>query len=252
MKFKKLFLFIILGILFSLNITSVRADNDCKCYKITDKSDKTVEYTAFNIYDENEAYLVEEISDTSKCSDFERCVGRINYSDETKKCVDNPDGSRTCQIDTGDNKVIESDVKKNESDNEQSATGNKQNQNQFNNYDKNNVVSCGNGLISDIPNLLPKTIHIIYLIIQILVPIILVIFGSIDFVKSVIASKDDEINKGRQIFIKRLIYGVIVFFVFSIVKLLISLVGDKDNKVNIMNCASCLINNDSNCVVGES
>ena len=120
------------------------------------------------------------------------------------------------------------------------------------NYNPNNVVSCGGGFLTDIPKALPKTIHLIYLFLQIAVPIILVIFGSIDFVKAVVAQKEDEINKGRQIFIKRLIYGTIIFFIFSIVKFLISFVGDKNSKTKIINCASCLINNDSNCVAGES
>ena len=42
-------------------------------------------------------------------------------------------------------------------------------------------------------------------------------------------------------FIKRLVSALIIFFVFAIVKLVISLVAD-DTK--IMDCADCLINND--------
>lgn len=124
--------------------------------------------------------------------------------------------------------------------------------NSYNNFDEGNVVRCGGGLLTDIPRLVPKIIHIIYLIIQILVPILLVIFGSIDFLKAVIGQKDDEIKKGQQIFIKRLIYGIIVFFVFSIVRLVISFAADsKGRALKIMDCASCLINNDSKCVAGE-
>lgn len=117
------------------------------------------------------------------------------------------------------------------------------------NYDKNNVVSCGDGLITDLPATIPKVVHIIYLIIQIAVPVLLVVFGSLDFVKAIVQSKDEEIKKGQQIFIKRLIAGVLIFFVFAVVKLVISFAGDS-NKAKIMNCASCIINNDSNCVGG--
>lgn len=118
------------------------------------------------------------------------------------------------------------------------------------NYDEGNIVSCGDKLLTDIPSMLPKIIHTIYIVLQILVPILLVIFGSLDFFKAVIASKEDEIKKGQQTFIKRLISGIIVFFVFAIVRLVISFAGDEDSKSNIMKCASCIINNDENCVGG--
>ena len=118
-----------------------------------------------------------------------------------------------------------------------------------NNYSSDSLVSCGDGLLEDIPAMIPKTIHIIYLLIQIAIPILLVVFGLIDFIKAIISSKEEEIKKGQQIFIKRLIAGILVFFVFAIVKLVISFAGD-DNKTKILNCASCLINNNSDCVGG--
>ena len=77
---------------------------------------------------------------------------------------------------------------------------------------------------------------------------LLIIFGSIDFVKAIIAQKDDEIKKGQQVFVKRLIAGIIIFFIFSIVKIIVSFAADKDKKTNIINCASCFINYDENCV----
>lgn len=118
------------------------------------------------------------------------------------------------------------------------------------NYDENNVVSCGNDLLTDIPAIVPKTVHLVYLLLQIAVPVILVIFGTIDFIRAIISSKEDEIKKGQQTFIKRLFVAVIIFFIFSIVKLVVSLVnGDSGRGINnVMNCTKCLINNDKNCV----
>lgn len=87
----------------------------------------------------------------------------------------------------------------------------------------------------------PHIIKYVLLIIQILVPILLVIFGTIDLLKSIYAGKEDEIKKGQQIFIKRLISGVLVFFVIAIVKLFISVFGNSDNP-GIMNCVNCVIN----------
>jgi len=102
------------------------------------------------------------------------------------------------------------------------------------------LVSCGNGLLTDIPKAVPSIVHIVYMIIQIAIPVVLVIMGMIDLLKSVSAGKEDEIAKSRNMFIKRLIMAVLVFFVFYVVKLLISVVADNSN---IMDCAECLINN---------
>ena len=71
--------------------------------------------------------------------------------------------------------------------------------------------------------------------------------GILDLVKSLTGQKDDEIKKGQRTFIKRVITGVIIFFIFSIVKLVISLVGD-DNNESILNCVDCFINNNNSCI----
>ena len=88
---------------------------------------------------------------------------------------------------------------------------------------------------------LPNMVSTIILVIQIAVPIVLVIFGMIDLFKGIIAQKEDEIKKGQQTFIKRLIAAAIVFFVVIIVKLLISFVAG-DDEPTIMDCANCFIN----------
>ena len=102
------------------------------------------------------------------------------------------------------------------------------------------TVGCGNGYLTKIPSFIPKVIHIVYLVIQIVVPIVLVIFGTIDLVKAVIGGKDDEIKKNQITFVKRLIAAAIVFFVFVIVKFVISLVAD--DSADLINCVNCFIN----------
>ena len=59
-------------------------------------------------------------------------------------------------------------------------------------------------------------------IIKIVIPIILIIFGMLDMGKAVTAGKDDEIKKQAIIFLKRAIAAVLVFFVPSIVGLIMS------------------------------
>ena len=111
----------------------------------------------------------------------------------------------------------------------------------YNNYSP-ATVSCGDGLLTGIPNAIPKVLSIAYTIIQIAVPVVLVVTGSLDLFKGITASKEDEMKKGQQIFIKRLIVAALIFFVFVIVKVIISFVAEGDS-VAIMECAECFINN---------
>lgn len=119
----------------------------------------------------------------------------------------------------------------------------------YNNY-TNGITSCGNKLLEGIPTVLPNVISIIYNVIQIAVPVVLVIMGSLDLMKGITAGKEDEMKKGQQMFIKRLISAVLIFLVFIAVKLIISLVADDDvteNKaVRIMQCAECFVRNKCN------
>jgi len=101
------------------------------------------------------------------------------------------------------------------------------------------LYTCGN-LDLQMGGLLIKLISTIYLAIQIGVPILLVFFGMLDLGKAVMAQKEDEIKKGQQMFVKRLISAVLVFLVFFIVQLAVGLVSD-DEDGNFANCAKCLI-----------
>ncbi|MBQ7140301.1 MAG: hypothetical protein IJO32_02215 [Bacilli bacterium] len=77
--------------------------------------------------------------------------------------------------------------------------------------------------------------HIIN-IIQIAIPVLIIVMGTIDLVKAVVAQKPDEMKKAQSILIKRLIIGVVIFFVPMIVKFLIGMVdGNNDNA-----CIDCL------------
>jgi len=59
--------------------------------------------------------------------------------------------------------------------------------------------------------------------VQIIVPILIILLGSLDLAKAVIASKEDEIKKAQMTFVKRLIAGVAVFFVPVLVNLVMNL-----------------------------
>ncbi len=68
-------------------------------------------------------------------------------------------------------------------------------------------------------------------ILKIIVPIILVIIGSVDLIKAVMAQKDDEIKKAYSTLLKRVIIGVVIFFLPGLVKMVINL-ADNNDKAN--------------------
>lgn len=106
-----------------------------------------------------------------------------------------------------------------------------------------NVKGCASALGSNvqIDTKFTTITSTVILIIQIAVPVILVIFGMMDLMKGIMAQKEDEIKKGQQTFLKRLLAAAIVFFVVAIVKLVFTFVAD-DKSGNMLNCANCFIN----------
>lgn len=79
-------------------------------------------------------------------------------------------------------------------------------------------------------------------LIQIGVPIMLIILGTIDLGKAVIASKEDEIKNAQKMLVKRAIYAVAIFFVVTIVSLVFSLfasTGDDDLEGDSTNWSYC-------------
>lgn len=78
-------------------------------------------------------------------------------------------------------------------------------------------------------------------LIQFGVPIILILYGMIDFAKMVVASKEDEIKSAQKLLLKRFIYAVCVFFVVTIVTLVFNLLveaGDTSQANSWKDCWS--------------
>lgn len=68
-------------------------------------------------------------------------------------------------------------------------------------------------------------VKLIMNVICIIVPIVLIILGTLDLFKAVTAGKDEDIKKKQQTLIKRIIAGVIIFLVPTIVTVLMNLIG---------------------------
>ena len=77
-------------------------------------------------------------------------------------------------------------------------------------------------------NLVPiiKFIKSLLQLIQFLVPIGLIVLGSIDFGKAVIATNEDDIKKAQKVFMRRCIAAVLVFLVATIVTYVMGMIGN--------------------------
>ena len=103
-------------------------------------------------------------------------------------------------------------------------------------------VSCGS---TALPSEIAGIIRAIFLILQICVPVGIIVMGSLDFAKAVIASDADKIKKNQKKFITRLITGALVFFVFVVVKFAIRITDTTSG--GYANCLNCLINSNEGC-----
>ena len=109
-------------------------------------------------------------------------------------------------------------------------------------FAKTKVVSRGK--IKELPYKVLELSNTAINIIQVIVPVILVILGAVDFVKAISSQKEDDIKKAQGTFIKRLIMGALVYFVIVIVKFLISVIGNEDS---IWGCVECFVTSASKC-----
>lgn len=108
-------------------------------------------------------------------------------------------------------------------------------------------VTCGNssqGLTKAFPAKFPSLTATAVSILEVAVPVILVIMGSIDFVKAVTSGKEDDMKKAQGTFIRRLGVGALVFVLFLMVKTVINIIniGDADSANGIVDCMNCFIN----------
>lgn len=68
--------------------------------------------------------------------------------------------------------------------------------------------------------------HGIFPILQIGIPIILIVLGTLDLGKAVISSDEKEVKAAQSRLMKRCIYAVAVFFIVTIVQLVFNLINN--------------------------
>lgn len=83
------------------------------------------------------------------------------------------------------------------------------------------IASCDD-LFSDSSDL-KDMIKSLITVIKIIVPIILIVLGSLDFAKGIFSSEEGEIKKAQNKFIKRLIIAVVIFLIPTILKAILTI-----------------------------
>ena len=81
--------------------------------------------------------------------------------------------------------------------------------------------NCDTIIHKDIINLLNEYMSWI----RILVPIAIIVFSIVDLFSAIISGKEEEMKKNQQRFVKRLIIGVVIFFVPTIVNFILSIIN---------------------------
>lgn len=82
----------------------------------------------------------------------------------------------------------------------------------------------------ELPYGLYNLVHDALTLIQVLVPILLIIWGMIDFAKGVVSNDEDKIAAGRKAFLQRLIAGILVLLVITGVKFVFNLTSNLDSE----------------------
>ncbi len=104
-------------------------------------------------------------------------------------------------------------------------------------------ITCGSKAI---PAPIPPITRIVVLVLQIILPIVIIIFGSMDFLKAVMAGDESKIKANQHQFINRLKIGLLFFLVIAFMKFAVSLFATQSDG-GISNCISCLIDNADSC-----
>ena len=88
-----------------------------------------------------------------------------------------------------------------------------------------------------------QVVGYVLLVFKIVIPIILIVLGMIDLGRAVVSSKDDEIKKSMKSLMMRAIAAIAIFFVPSIISLIMGVVGGfKDVKEDYDVCRTCIAN----------
>lgn len=84
-------------------------------------------------------------------------------------------------------------------------------------------------------------IHNLYNIVRFLIPVLIVIMGAMDFVKSIASANNDAIRKNTNAFVQKLIAAAIAFIIPATVNQIAKVIGDNYSS-NAMVCVNQILN----------
>ena len=89
-----------------------------------------------------------------------------------------------------------------------------------------------------------RLVSISVMIVRICVPIFIIVMGTMDIYNTISSGKTDDLKKNLTTLGKRMIIGLIVFFIPTIVRLVVNGLGGNDSNYQV--CVNC-IDNPRNC-----
>jgi hypothetical protein len=76
---------------------------------------------------------------------------------------------------------------------------------------------------------------------KVMIPVIIIVMGSIDLGKAVVANSEDEMKKATQVLIKRVIAGIIIFFIPTIMNLILKMASNYVSTISSSSsCIECV------------
>lgn len=91
-------------------------------------------------------------------------------------------------------------------------------------------------------------IGFIIFFLKMLIPLIIIIMATFDYYKAIIDDKDDALVKQTKVLLKRILIGIIIFFIPTFINLSLMLVsGWSDIENDYKKCAKCLLDPISSC-----
>lgn len=103
-------------------------------------------------------------------------------------------------------------------------------------HEYNGTITEYNNLCVLIDDDIQETINDVMKIIRLVVPILLLIFGVLDFAKATFSSKEENMENNRKKFFKRIIAALIVFIIPLFVKLVLKIANNVWENINSETC----------------
>ncbi|MBE6160161.1 MAG: hypothetical protein E7157_03850 [Lactobacillales bacterium] len=102
------------------------------------------------------------------------------------------------------------------------------------------IKACG---FDYMPSKLPNFTSGIYNILKLLIPVILIVMGMIDFTQAMMSSEEKKMKDSQKKFINRLIAGVVIFLIMAVVQFVFRKIGTTTSYKNgFVNCIDCVLN----------